>query len=97
MGIRPDDFWDMTPREFMASCHGYGKRVEAEQRLAVDTARMTARAVVQIWSKKAVKLSHIAEMPWDTDKLKASTTGGFVSYEQAQGMLNLLSKHGKPT
>lgn len=94
MGIAPDVFWDMTPREFGAAVHGWSELQKRNQRDTYDAARIVGRAVIQMAVKKGkkVKLSDVAKMPWDDDKRKPDGKTEYMKYETGARMLSLIAK-----
>lgn len=45
LGLSRDEFWDMTRREFINACRGFGERIKIEDRKADERARAIAYTV----------------------------------------------------
>ena len=80
----------MCPREFHAAYSGYLLKQEAQNRIVFEAARFNARAIMQIWSKKAIRNEHVARFPWDKNAKKKR--GKFLEVDAVVQMLSPLSE-----
>lgn len=63
-----DDFERCTPFEFNAIAEQWHEHQDRENRIGWDQTRFLATAMLQPYSKRALKPTDVARFPWDDTK-----------------------------
>lgn len=68
--MKPEDFWDMEPRELMYAFRGYTKDKEEQMQGEWERTRWLATTLVNLQVKKPIKAKDLLPFPWDKKKEK---------------------------
>lgn len=73
MGMRPDEFWDLLPREFFLKQHGYNAMIERKERNDWEMIRWQTAYLLQPNMKKGktIKPTDLIKFPWERKKSKS--------------------------
>lgn len=71
MGMRPDDFWDCTTREFFAKMKGYQERELLRERSDWERTRWATWVLLNIQLGKENKISLEELLPFEWEKKEA--------------------------
>lgn len=96
MGLRYDEFCDLTPDEFAHIYRAYGNDKEAQYRDNWERMRMLAAIILQPYAKKGLKPHTLLPFPWDPEsKPRPTNTAPAVTKEDAlQRFEEMLEKVG---
>lgn len=78
IGLRYDDFCDLTPNEFSYIYRAYSEEREAQYRDNWERVRMLASIVIQPYAKKGMTPHKLLALPWD--KESSPTRGARVEH-----------------
>lgn len=67
MGLRYDDFCDLTPDEFSYIYRAYSEEREAQYKDNWERMRMLAAITIQPYAKKGMTPHKLLAFPWDTE------------------------------
>jgi hypothetical protein len=73
MGMRPCDFEDMTPAEFIYAWNGFARRKQDEERAAWERTRwqIWTLTCIQLMPKDRAEMKAMFPLPWDEPIKKA--------------------------
>ena len=97
LGLRLDDFYDMTPREFFGALKGYHEheadKMTAQKRLLLEAIRFNAQAIAGSMSTKQAKAIGNVKFDWEkAQNLDANGNPQPISYDSFKGTLEGLAK-----
>lgn len=68
MGMRPGDFWEMTPGEFAAAAKAHRQAEERREHSEWERMRVHAAITIQPHCKGRINPRRLVPLPWDRKK-----------------------------